>query len=341
MKRAFWGILITTTMPLSLRADDGVSIPWANKFFAPKDPPPIVVHDFGNVPFGTTLTHRFPVTNIYAVPMQITRDPAVSCGCTRIVRYTQKLEPRETGFVDIEMDGRRFQGAKAVTISVEFGPKFRSTAILQVRAFARTDVSLTPGRLDFGVVALGQQPVKTVDVEYRGNQLNWQITEVDASSASNVKVAVQRVAAGRGAASYQLTASLKPNANPGMMQDQIILKTNDANGPVLTIPVAGTVQAPLTIVQGNPVRLDPVQVGGQTDRIVMVRSSKRFRIVKVEGEGDGLTVSYDSVSLEIQRLKITFKPTQPGMLQRKLTIISDQKDVATAIIEGVAEPASP
>src|SRR3954469_13104649 len=111
MKYAFWAILVIAVAPVAALADD-VVIPWGNKFFAPKDPPPVVVHDFGTVPFGTTLTHRFALTNIYAVPMQIVEDRKVSCGCVRIVRYTQKLEPRETGFVDIEMDGRRFQGSK-------------------------------------------------------------------------------------------------------------------------------------------------------------------------------------------------------------------------------------
>src|SRR5205823_1428119 len=119
-------------------------------------------------------------------PMQIVKDPVVSCGCVRVVRYTQKLEPRETGFIDVEMDGRKFQGAKAVEISVRFGPKFQSTAILQVRAFGRTDVQINPGQVNFGVVALGQQPAQNIDIQYTGQQINWRIDEVDTANAPSV-----------------------------------------------------------------------------------------------------------------------------------------------------------
>ena len=239
------------------------------------------------------------------------------------------------------MNASRFQGAKAATIYVELGPEYRSTAILQVRACTRPDLTLTPGQINFGVVAVGRQPAGAIGVEYRGQQPNWQITDVDTANAANVKVDIQRLGSAPGIITYQLTASLKPDAVPGMIQDRIILRTNDASSPALTILVSGMVQAPLTIIQGKLVRLDPVLVGHSTDRSIIARGNKPFKIVKVDGEGDGLTVLYDEFPAPIQRLKISFKPTRPGVLQRKLTICTDQKDSATVTIEGTAEAATP
>jgi hypothetical protein len=340
MRRVVWGLLVVAAIPVAARAaDEGAPVPWANKFFVPKEPPPVVIHDFGTVPWGTTLTHRFPITNLYAVPVQIMSDPAVSCGCTKVVRYTQKLEPRETGYIDVEMDGRRFQGAKAVTISVQFGPKFRSTAVLQVRAFSRTDVTLNPGQFNFGVVALGQQPAQALDIQYNGQQINWQVVQVDTAGAPSVDVKIQRLGAARGAVTYRLTASLKADATPGVLNEQIVLKTNDASSPVVTVPIAGVVQAPLAVVQGSQVRLDPVPVGQETTRNVMVRGAKPFKIVKIEGEGDGLTAKYLPIQSPVQVVTITFKPGAPGELRRKLIIYTDQKDAATFLVEGSAEPA--
>jgi Protein of unknown function (DUF1573) len=343
MKYALWGILIIAAAPAVAAADDQVQIPWANKFFAPKDPPPVIVHDFGVVPWGTTLTHRFPITNIYAVPMQIVEDPRVSCGCTRIVQYTQKLAPRETGYIDVEMDGRRFQGAKAVTIQVRFGPQYQSTALLQVRAFGRTDVTVQqPGQVNFGVVALGQQPpVQTIDVQYTGQQVNWQITEADTSNAPNVTATFQRLSPQRGVMSFRVTVALKPDAEAVVLQEQILLKTNDPNSPVLTIPVSGVVRAPLSIVQGNQIKLDPIPVGQETVRNVMVSGNKKFTIIKVDGQGDGLTVKYLPIPNPMQVVSISFKPTQPGELHRKLTIVTDQKESASVTIDGTAEPETP
>jgi hypothetical protein len=336
--------LVITAAVSTAHADDGVEIPWANKFFVAKDPPAVIVHDFGTVPKGTTLTHRFAVTNIYKVPMQIMGDPQVSCGCTRVVRYTQKLEPRETGFVDVEMDGRRFDGPKAVTIKAVFGGggKYQSTAVLQVRAFARTDVTLNPGQFNFGVVALGQQPAQALDVQYNGQQINWQVMEVDADNAPSVKVGLQRLAVNRGIVTYRLTATLKPDANPGILQEQIVLKTNDATAPLVIVPVAGAVQAPLSVVQGKDIRFDPVPVGQEVTRNVMIRGNKPFKIVKIEGEGNGLTAkAVLPVAQAIHVVTITFKPTQPGELRQRLVVHTDQKDMATFTVEGTAEQVKP
>ena len=341
MMRSWWGLLLLTVAPCAALADDSAPVPWGNKFFAPVDAPPVIVHDFGNVPWGTTLTHRFVMTNIYKVPMQIVEDPKVSCGCTRIVRYTQKLESRETGFIDIEMDGRRFQGPKAVTITIQFGPKYRSTAVLQVRAFGRTDVAVNPGQVNFGVVSLGQQPAQAIDVQYSGQQQNWQITDVDSTNAPSVKVELKRLPPSRGTVGYRLTTSLKNDASTGILQEQVVLKTNDPNGPVVIIPVAGAVQAPLAIVQGSRVKLDPVPVGKESVRNIMVRGNKPFKIVKIDGEGNGLSVKYYPISNPIQNVMVSFKPTQPGELQRKLTIYTDQRESASVVIEATAEEASP
>ena len=347
MKRAIWVLFAIGVLPVFVQAQETAVAPWANKFFAGKEPPPVVVHDFGTVPWGTTLTYRFTMTNIYAVPMQIMADPNPSCSCTRVLRYTQKLEPRETGFIDVEMDGRRWQGPKAVTIQAVFGgnrngQRFQSTAVLQVRAFTRTDVQMTPGQAVFGTVAQGQQPSQSVDIQYGGQQINWQITGVDDTNSPNVKVAVHRVAQGRGMITYRLTATLKPDAAAGALQDQIVLRTNDQTAPLLTVPVSGMVQAPLAVVQGLDVRLDPVPVGQETARNIMIRAVKPFRIVKVEGEGDGVTASYQrSITSPVQVVTITFKPTQPGELKRKLTIHTDQKDMTTVTVEGSAEMGKP
>jgi hypothetical protein len=328
--------------PVAAIAEDQIPIPWGNKFFVPKDPPPVVVHDFGTVPWGTTLTHRFPLTNLYAVPMQIVKDPEVSCGCTRVVRYTQKLEPRESGFIEVEMDGRQFQGAKTVNIQVRFGPKYQSTAILQVRAFARTDVTIKPGLVNFNTVALGQQPKSVIDIQYSGTEFGWNINSaVDTSNAPSVKADIKMQPLQRGIKTYQLEVELKPNAAPGVLQEQILLKTTDPSCPVLTIPVAGVIKAPLTVVQGELVKLNTVAVGQETARRITVVANKEFTVTRVEGQGDGLVVQFSRYSRASQVLTISFKPTQPGELRRRLTIVTDQKESVSVVVEATAEAAVP
>src|SRR4051812_929556 len=82
---------------------------WADNLFD-KDPAtktPIPFHDFGSVPRGAQLYHRFEMTNIYAVPLQIV-DVHTSCGCATATPSTRVLASREKGYIEVSMDGRRF-----------------------------------------------------------------------------------------------------------------------------------------------------------------------------------------------------------------------------------------
>src|SRR5262245_40551071 len=105
---------------------------WAEKMFRDKDTKDNpLVHDFGSVPRGAQLFHRFKITNIYAVPMEITNlKPSCGCGTAKATKTT--LEKRESGFIEVTLDTTRFTGPKTVTISVTVGPEFTSTADLRL-----------------------------------------------------------------------------------------------------------------------------------------------------------------------------------------------------------------
>src|SRR5262249_24099025 len=145
--------------------------PWAEHMF--KDG---LVHEFGNVPRGAQLFHRFPITNIYAVRMEITGINPL-CSCVTATATKTVLEPRETAYVEVSMDTRRFVNAKTVNIRVSVGPQFVSTAELRVSAFSRGDIVCNPSQINFGPVAQGTKPTQALDVEYAG-ALDWQISEV-------------------------------------------------------------------------------------------------------------------------------------------------------------------
>jgi hypothetical protein len=67
MKKALLalGLLIACRSTVSAQATE----PWAAKLFGP---PENLVHDFGTVPRGAQLHHAFVMTNVYAVPIEIT-----------------------------------------------------------------------------------------------------------------------------------------------------------------------------------------------------------------------------------------------------------------------------
>ncbi len=319
-------------------------IPWANKFFLPdieKDPsqaPPLVVsHNFGTVPRGTLSVHKFTITNIYDVPMQVV-DIRRSSGNVQAYPPERVLLPNEKGEFIITMDTAKFTGATAETVYVTFGPQFLSTAVLRVTANSRADVMLSPGAVNFGVVGQGAKPEQTISLEYSGRQKDWKVTEVVASTGP-LDVKVQE--AGRG--KFYVTATLKDGAPTGPISDVISLKTNDATTPVVQIHVTGVVQAPLE-VSTNRVQFGTVKVGDTTTFKVMVRGNGAipFTIQPLIDDGDGVSVQTLGTATPIQIVTVTFTPMKPGPIVKTVRLLTDLKAGTTVnlTVTAEAEPAA-
>jgi hypothetical protein len=312
-------------------------IPWAQKFFSKENPPPrVIVHDFGTVPHGAMLAHRFPVTNIYNVPMQIT-EIRKSCGCVNASPSSATLQPRETGYIEITMDARKFTQQKEVSVYVTFGPQYVSTATLLVKANSRPDVVLNPGEVNFGVVAQGQKPVATIDVEYAGN-LNWTVTGVEEHTGP-FDVQTQQLFRQPGKVGYRVFVTLKGEAPAGPLKDEFSLKTNDPGSPLIPVVVQGSVQAPLAVTPTS-VAFGPVKLGQAVTKRVVVRGSKPFRITKVEGDGDGVTVEVPGAAAPAQIVTVRFQPAKPGEVKKKIVFTTDFEGglTATLPVEGTGGP---
>jgi hypothetical protein len=321
--------------------------PWAEKMF--KDG---LNHDFGSVPHGAQLSHRFVVTNIYAVRMEITSVRS-GCGCVTAKAAKVVLEPHETTTIDVSMDARRFTGAKTVGINVSVGPDYVSTAQLRVSANSRSDIVFNPGQVSFGAVTRGQTAQQVIDVEYAG-VLDWQVTE---ASAKELPVEVKleqlyrqrtqiRDQAGFQQAGFQvgyrLTVTLKNNAPLGALRGDLLLRTNDAASPLLPVLVEAMVQSSVT-VSPPAHNLGAVKVGETVMRRVVVRGSgnKPFRVLGVEGLGDGIQLDAQPSATPAPVQVLTFKcvPTKPGDFKRELKIKTDLQDAPVVVtLDGSATP---
>src|SRR5262249_14285875 len=76
--------------------------------------------DFGSVPRGPTLTHPFRLVNKTNQHVHIF-SIRPSCGlCTKAQALKEHLAPGEETAIVVQMDTRKFQGIKNVTIYVQF-----------------------------------------------------------------------------------------------------------------------------------------------------------------------------------------------------------------------------
>lgn len=321
--------------------------PWANKFFLPdiaanreQPAPPFITHNFGDVPHGTLCVHKFTVTNIYDVPMQII-EVRKSCTCLDYVPLSKVLQPNEAGELTVTMNTGKFVGFNAQTFYVTFGPKFSSTAVIRVQANSRTEVTVNPGAVEFGTVAQGAKPVQAVTLAYTGKTRDWRVTEV-VPPAGPLDVKVTEASRGgplRGGAEYRVEVTLKSNAPAGPISEQITLKTNDPTNPLVQIAVRGSSVAPLDLIPNRVAFPGAVSVGKSLSFRVLVRAAKPFKIVGVEGEGQGLTVELPTTAaaLPVQVITVKFEPTVPGTLTRELRIKTDLDGGATAVLPVEAE----
>ncbi|HEV2946711.1 MAG TPA: DUF1573 domain-containing protein [Gemmataceae bacterium] len=311
---------------------------WANKLFTFKGGPQSLYHDFGNVPYGSMLHYNFPIYNPWAIPIEIT-EIRVSCGCVTARASKTVLQPRETAYIEANMDTLRFKRpeSRTVSIHVSVGPQYISTATVQVSANARGDVVLQPGQINFGVVAAGQSPAKSVDVEYAG-VLDWRINEIVKNDAP-VEVVPEEWYRQPGKVGYHLRVTLKPDAPAGPLTKELLLRTNDPASPLVPVLVEATIQAPLTVVP-SALSLGNAKVGDTVSKRVIVRGNEPFKIIGVEGVGDAITVDLPEKADVQQILTIKYQPKAAGEMHQQLKIKTDlpQEAAVTLKVEGSVAP---
>jgi hypothetical protein len=308
---------------------------WADKLFAGD-----IAHDFGGVLRGAQLKYSFKMTNIYKVPLDIT-DVRVSCGCVKAEASVKSLQPNESGTINIFMDGRQFNGAKTVRVFVTVGPKFVSTATLTVSANARGDVAFSPSEIDFGNLQRGQTPVRPIEIEYTGSLVDWRVIEIVKNSSAPFELKVEelpRAVNGPARRGYRIQATMKAAPSTGSFKQEVVLKTNDPAVPALTFNIVGNVQAGLA-VSPSPILLKDLKVGESQTKKVFVRAARPFRIVGIDGQGEGITVEFPNRQDSTQILTVNIAPTKAGDLRRQLMIRTDLDGEQTPLrIEATIEP---
>jgi hypothetical protein len=279
---------------------------WAEGLFAERQ------HDFGPVPRGAKVRHNFVITNKTEGPISIL-NLRVSCGCTSGKASVAVVPPGGTGVVEAEMDTRNFIG-------------------LGVRSNILSDIVLNPGGIDFGTIARGQSPAQSLTIDRLGRP-EWRVVKmVSASKVLGATLAETQRA--NGMVSYRLDVSIKPGAPAGTVRDEIQLLTNDPESrsfPVLvTAEVRGDLSAsPSVLALGAATTSEPVQ-----GRFI-VRASKPFKVLKIEGAGEGFTASTDDGAAKpIHIVTVAYRADagKPATPARTFKIVTDLPGEAPAVV---------
>jgi hypothetical protein len=274
--------------------------------------------DFGSVPRGPTLQHPFHLVNKTKSTVHIS-GVRVSCNCTSATALKSTLAPGEDTVVQASMDTSRFSGVRTVTIYVQFDSPAAEEVRLWVQANSRDDVSVSPDTLAFGQTKRGSTPTSTVTVTFLGTN-QAQITEVQ-SESNYISTTLKEVARKNTEVSYELTAKVRADTPVGKWYTDVWLKTNLQAMPKVRVPLTVEIESALSI--GN-VAFGQVKEGAEAERKTVVRGVKPFRITKVEGTDDEVTVRDSATDAKpVHVLTVTLKAAKAGDWSRTLKVVTD------------------
>src|SRR5262249_16614636 len=139
-------------------------------------------------------------------------------------------------------------------------------------------------------VPRGQTPTRNIDVEYAGG-LDWRVLEIIKSASAPFELRVEelpRPVSQTFRRGYRLFATMKADAPAGPFKQEITLKTNDPPSPALTFNISGSVQATLAVSPTN-LAVSGLRVGESQTKKVVLRADRPFRVLGIDGLGDGIT----------------------------------------------------
>ncbi|MFO0814263.1 MAG: DUF1573 domain-containing protein [Gemmatales bacterium] len=324
-------LLITATTAVEDKKTSGTTspAPAEGKMFGE------LSHDFGTVPRGSQLLHRFQWRNTSDKPLELVEYQR-SCGCTTVSITPKVVEPGALGTIEMLMDTKPFAGEKTVNLSLVFGPGKLYSAQYQVKAFSRGDIVYNPGQFSFGLINEGASPSAMVDIEYAGSQ-DFKITGV-AEQPAGYDVKITENYRRPGAIGYQIQATLPADLNSGEHKETIQLKTNDPNNPILPVLIDCTVRSALTVVP-DKLFYGTVKAGGSMNRRVTLRSSTPFRVISVEGQSQGISVAVPQTTAAVHSLLIQWRPIEAGEMKAELRIRTDNDKFPVVVlpVSGLAQ----
>ncbi|GAB5403868.1 MAG: DUF1573 domain-containing protein [Aureliella sp.] len=305
-------------------SDSAFAQKWAQEMFADKD------HDFGIVPRGAKAEVQFKFTNKYEQPLHV-MDVRSSCGCTipRIVNADVKTYQESA--IACEFNTRAFVGHKSAVVTVIFDRPSYAEVQLTVEGNIRSDIVTEPGEVQFGEVDPGTEVVKKVTISYAG-RARWEIVDVLSDNA-NLGVSFPKNGATRmrdGRVQYTMNVRLKDTTPVGRLNDQIVLKTNDPQYNLVSIPVRGRVRPPLDVTPPNVI--GTLKQNSQWSGRIVLKAKLPFEITEVTCQDQRATFMVPKGKKIVHVIPVKFNSGEAlGAFQESVTIKTSLPKDGTAL----------
>ena len=299
---------------------------WAEKMFNKTK------HDFGVVARGADAQYRFTVKNIYKETIHIS-EVKTTCGCSAAKPTKRTLKTYETCEIVVTMDTKKFIRRKDSNLIVTFDQPVYAQVRIPITAYIRTDVVITPGSLAFGSVEVGKKATKSVNIAYAGRS-DWKIEKLKINN-KHLKGDFKEVSRSNGRVNYSLEVTLDDKMPAGVLREQVILVTDDANNPYVPVMVQGRVESDITVTVSP---LGNINAGKPKNFNVVIRGRKPFKIEGVEcpDAKDCFEAKVSSRKSMLHIVPMTFTPKEKaGPFKKTLKIkIAGREQTVDFIVTG-------
>jgi hypothetical protein len=316
---------MATVAPAEVRAAD-----WTDAVF------PVRSHDFGTVARGSKVRHSFKLVNSTNQEIHIA-SWKTKCGCTDVKIGARDVPPGTQTVIEAVIDTTNFKDYKASGLTLFLDRPTPASVDLNITCFIKTDVTLNPGQVDFGVVNRSKEPKLDLSLAYTGPVANWAVTEMKTISDHIVAELKEQGRSPGGQVTYALSVALKPSAPIGVFKDEITLKTNDPSSPTIPVSVSAVVQSNV-VVSPSVINFGTVKAGQVVQKTVLIRSAQPFQITGVKPSQTDLTVPDAGATPKgLHSVVLSFKaPAQTGPYNASVEFETDLKDEPAARLTAFA-----
>lgn len=299
---------------------------WAGEMFADQK------HDFGVVARGAKAEYRFKFENKYKEPVHV-HSVTTSCKCTTPSVTKDLVSSRETSEIVCKFNTESFVGQRSADVTVRFDKPYWAEVKLRITGIIRGDIFVDPGIIEFGQVEQAATSSKSIRISHQGNT-NWRIADVK-STCPFVKVQLKELFRGQGMVNYEMIAELTDKAEPGYLQNELILYVTQTQGSNrassdVRVPITFTANVTAALeVSPSIAKLGPLKPEETTKTKLVIKSKIPFSITDVTcDDGNFSAKTNESAGGRLHLLELSYDAQNvvEGEIKNTIKILTDLKD---------------
>jgi Protein of unknown function (DUF1573) len=225
MKRQIVAVMMWTTLAGYAARAEG----------APKIVFDQTTYDFGVTSAVEAVEGKFTFTNTGDGVLKVEK-PKPACGCTVASVIPDSLKPGEKGALTFTLNLTHAKGPTEKSITVPSNDPQNPSVKLAIKADVKPIFAVNPELLFLGDIAPGKTGTTSVEVK-RLDGKKLAITKTEASKGF-ILSKVEPVESSQGQAA-KITVEAKADGQPRRFSSMLLVYTEDATKPALTIPMTG------------------------------------------------------------------------------------------------------